>query len=773
MRVRVREGEFREALADGLAQIPALGLIGDRDLIEGFEGDLYDFGVKVHRALKDKLGAKDEDIFWTRALFSNFIVVEREDGKLWKYSYSTDAEENFTFGEGEEVEQAFIPVGDAREAVAGNPFLEATGATGGVWRIRVIAAGPSGNGNYYPDAVLREAAPLFEGVRVFVKSDEEHLTGRGKDVRNLIGSLSEIEFIEGQSTDTGELRATLKLIAPNGEVATMLREAFDRSMTNLFGFSINARARIGLRQMNGVALREAKKFLKVQSVDLIVEPGAAGGIIDIIEAKKEDPVMDRAQLVALLAEHGHEVSMLEALSDDELTAKLREALVSDRPSAAAGADNGQSVREAVDEAVRLVEARSAARDAINASSLPKPAKDRLISRFRDAQDVTDVAVREAISAEADYLSSAGGGQVTGLGSRHRIEPGETRFQKVGQMLEAFFDPTHKDHRYAGSFRQIYVDVTGDQNFTGQIRNCDQALMREALDSQSFPDVLGDSIRRRMLADYNTMTPIDAWRMVVNIGRVSDFRTVERGRIGGYGDLPIVGEGALYGEMQSPTDEKASYGIQKRGGTESVTLEMITNDDVGAIRQIPTKLSRSAKRTLSRFVFGFYSENPVIYDGVAWFHADHGNLGSTALGAASLTAARRAMMDQAELNSGEPLWIPPKYLMVPGELEETAVNLFNRNTENDKTFQQSLSLTVLPVWCWTDATDWVVQADPNDTASIEVGFLNGQEEPEIFIQDNPTVGSMFTNDSTTYKIRHIYGGVPTDYRGVYKAVVAGG
>ena len=38
-----------------------------------------------------------------------------------------------------------------------------------------------------------------------------------------------------------------------------------------------------------------------------------------------------------------------------------------------------------------------------------------------------------------------------------------------------------------------------------------------------------------------------------------------------------------------------------------------------------------------------------------------------------------------------------------------------------------------------------------------GFLGGREEPELFVQDMPNVGSMFSNDKLTYKIRHIYGG----------------
>jgi hypothetical protein len=79
--------------------------------------------------------------------------------------------------------------------------------------------------------------------------------------------------------------------------------------------------------------------------------------------------------------------------------------------------------------------------------------------------------------------------------------------------------------------------------------------------------------------------------------------------------------------------------------------------------------------------------------------------------------------------------------------------------------------VVPVWYWTDANDWALSADKNDIPSIEIGFLDGNEEPELFVQDNPTNGSMFASDKLTYKIRHIYGGTPVDFRGLYKGVVA--
>lgn len=109
----------------------------------------------------------------------------------------------------------------------------------------------------------------------------------------------------------------------------------------------------------------------------------------------------------------------------------------------------------------------------------------------------------------------------------------------------------------------------------------------------------------MLAEYRAAVDFDGWRQVVNVVPLSDFRMQHRTRWGGYGDLPSVAEGADYQPLTSPTDEEATYKAGKKGGTEDVTLEMIKNDDVGAIRRIPTKLSRAAKRTLAKFVFDFF------------------------------------------------------------------------------------------------------------------------------------------------------------------------
>nr|DAN91179.1 MAG TPA: Major capsid protein [Caudoviricetes sp.] len=608
------------------------------------------------------------------------------------------------------------------------------------FKIRVISAGVSKNGNYYPPAVLRAALPLFDGVRVLVRSDEEHIQGRGKDFRNLIGRLKNPRFVE---EGTGEIRADLEMMAPEGDIARKLRAAIDNGMADLFGFSIDAEARAERGRINGQNVRTAAEITKVKSVDLIVEPGANGGLLDFIEAvENERSNMSEENKATEPADHSAEPKKEE----------MREATFEGRA-------------QELENKIRMVEARAAARAKIKASNLPEIAKEKLEAHFTACGDFKESEVLEAIQSELDYLAKFTEATVRDLGEG-RAEVTQDIREKAVERLEAFFDESHKEHRQALSFKEAYIGLTGDERVTGRVANFTEAAMTSA----SFGAILGDSITRRLLKEYRVQTNYDVWRKLANIVPLGDFREQSRVRMGGFGDLPVVAESAAYTDATAPGEEKEKYTPSKRGELAKITLEMIKNDDVGIIRQIPVKLARAAKRTLSKFALNLIIGNPAMSDSKTLFHTDHGNLGTDALTAAAFTVRRLAMMKQKEAGSNEILSIPPRFMLVPPELEETAYNLFIRNTNNDPNYVQTVKPEILPIWFATDTDDWYLAADPADIDGLEIGFMDGNEEPELFVQDNPTSGSVFTNDQITYKIRHIYGGVVTDYRAFQASIV---
>lgn len=734
------------------------------------------------------------------AIYSDRAVIEL-DGKHFQYAYSFKhiaGTDQVVLGAPVEVVEQYVPTAPTpaptasptvtaavREALGDAAFREA--ADGSI-EVTLIRAGRSGNRNYYPDATLREAAPLFEGVRVFAKSDAEHIAGKGKDVRNLIGGIYGVRFVEGQTPDTGTLVGTFKALDPTEAAVTKMTEAVKRGMQALLGLSIDADARTKPRKAGAETLREAVKFTKVHSVDLIVEPGAGGGLDRLTEAAAEPsptpkeeamPLWKQRMLEAIKAKDPakHATINAETIGDDELV-NLHEAVCGSLVPTAPGTtrvteaqgDNAPVTRADL----AMIEARSAARARIHAAKLPQASKERLQVHIATAgaDRLTEAAVSDLIKAEGDYvarLTESGTVRVPMFG-QGSIQVGD-RSLSMRDMLDAFWDPTHKDHGRVQSFKECYIEMTGDRLVTGRLRECDESRLAESLGSTSLGEVLGDSVTRRMLAEYRAAVDFDGWRQLVNVVPVNDFRMQHRTRWGGYGDLPTVAEGADYQPLTSPGDEEATYKAGKKGGTEDITLEMIKNDDVGLIRRIPTKLSRAAKRTLAKFVFDFLRSNAVIYDTKALFHVDHNNLFTAALSKAELAAHRLAMLKQTELTSDDRIGIAPTRLVVPADLQEAAVDLFKLSTNNEKTFIQSLTMNIIPVWYWTDANDWCTAADPADIPGIEMGFLDGREEPELFVQDTPNLGSMFSADKLTYKIRHVYGGAVTDYRAFTKAVVA--
>jgi hypothetical protein len=123
---------------------------------------------------------------------------------------------------------------------------------------------------------------------------------------------------------------------------------------------------------------------------------------------------------------------------------------------------------------------------------------------------------------------------------------------------------------------------------------------------------------------------------------------------------------------------------------------------------------------------------------------------------------------------ERLGLQPAYILVPVDLRWTAAELMNSayvvgGTNETINVLKGLC-DIIVVKYLTDTDNWYLVANPSDIETIEIGFLGGQETPELFLQNQPTVDKVFTDDAIRYKVRHEYGGSIVDYRGFYGAVV---
>lgn len=669
---------------------------------------------------------------------------------------------------------------------------------GSRWEVRVVNYGPDKQGLIYWDPVaLKAAMPLYEGAKVFALSEAQHQAAAhpyGKSVRDLVG------WIDGVSADETGFKGYFNILKSAQWLRDAMVDAWGRGKKDLIGLSNDVGGTTTTKIVAGKSMR-APLVINHVTIDVVYEPAAGGGFVRMaaaVEAGRMEETMDK-MLAALKAKRPDLYASIEAkvtdgsITEDEVMEKLKAAMAvptmvcsscggtvdnpddifcstcGSRLRAAQGkpADgqdaNLKATQKALDE-TRLIACGLTLDRELAKSRLPELSQEKVRKSF-EGKSFTPENLTSAIAGEKEYVDKLmGSGSISGAGAASIIEED---FDKRVQMIDDFFDGK------VMSFKAAYVNLTGDTLVTGRLTAANR--LRASIDSSSFPLMLGDSITRRMVADYKASGMKD-WEKIADIVPLADFRTNRRVRMGGYGDLPTVGQGISYAALGTPAEEESTYTPFKKGGTEEITLEAIKNDDVGAIRRIPMKLSRAAARTLYKFVFNFLAANPTIYDNKALFHADHGNLGSAALALAALTARRQAMLKQAELTSAEILGIPPKYLIVPIDLDKTGYDLIAapRNSDFEPTspdFTRSLQMEEIVVPHWSDTNNWYLAADKKDIPGIEIGFLDGKQEPELFVQDMPNVGSMFNADKLTYKLCHIYGGCIIDARAFDGSIVA--
>ncbi len=342
----------------------------------------------------------------------------------------------------------------------------------------------------------------------------------------------------------------------------------------------------------------------------------------------------------------------------------------------------------------------------------------------------------------------------------------------------------------------------------------------------FTAILGDSITRRALIEYR-FPQLQEWRRVANSVPTSDLREQKRERLGEFYLLKheatvAAGESVTYADLtgQVLPEVEAIYTPTKAHGQASLNLEVIINDDLGKFRNIPKMLGRAAAATIYVTVFDFIKTNPAestyLTGGATdrLFEIDSnrapGNVVNdvasvngtlVALDDANLSDAQvRFSIQQAPVSSSAPYGGAISHSFLAGEPAQLIVAPTNRavgralmtsdnkvgtsNNHEVNIHKGSLDLMVIPYW--ETAADvvvstntlapknmWFVTARPNEIPMIEVGFLAGREEPEIFTQDlgTPVSGEMFTKDVITYKVRHFWGANPIDHRGMIGATTS--
>lgn len=375
-----------------------------------------------------------------------------------------------------------------------------------------------------------------------------------------------------------------------------------------------------------------------------------------------------------------------------------------------------------------------------------------------------------------------GKDTTPVGSGPRVEVGkdETDNFRAGMsvaLLNRANPSAHKlddnGQRFVGMDLQDMARESVERSGTSTraMRKSDIAI--KAMQSTSdFPFILENVVTKSLRAGYAASA-----RTFVPFSRqttLPDFKTISRAQLGGAPNLKRVLEGAEY-EYGAVGEGAEKYAVQKYGRIVALTWETIINDDLDALTRIPQAFGASAADLESDLVYAILTGNAAMADGVALFHATHGNLGTAKAlidaihpnpATANPLAEMRKLMVLQKGIEGRYITVRPKFLIVPPSLEEAALKVTANGIHVARAGDvnvagPTLTPIVEPRLEDSSATAWYGAAEPLTVDTIEYAYLEGHEG--VFTETK----AGFEVDGVQIKCRHVFGAKAIDYRGLFK------
>lgn len=349
-----------------------------------------------------------------------------------------------------------------------------------------------------------------------------------------------------------------------------------------------------------------------------------------------------------------------------------------------------------------------------------------------------------------------------------VETGQEKFRQDvidGVLARAGVKGVTKNQFSRQGFRDLAracVEQSGTR--TGSMSS-DQILQAAITNSTGDFANIFENIMHKTLLDKFRLAP-HVWRNFCGTGDLSDFRDHNRYNPSSFGDLKGLQENGEFKQVAMGDAEKQTIKASSKGVIFNLSYEMLKNDDMGAFLSIARGLGQAAARSLENDVFALLSANPAMSDGDALFHANHGNLPTAAaISMASLDAARVAMRKQKDPGGNEFLDINPSILLCGvekgGLARQTIASETDPSQNNSKKPNIVRDMATVVDTPRISGNEWYLFSDPSDIPAIEVGFLDGVQEPEIVTEES------FVSRGINYRVAFDYGVAAIEYRSALK------
>ena len=712
-------------------------------------------------------------------------------------------------------------------------LASAQDAEGSVWDVVIAEPGFTRHPVpwYLSDDLLRNSETLFENVDVnlYEMPDATHVPPALFNVKSMLAR-NKVGWIDGVKHVAGKgLTGVLHFLESAKWIGRNMLDAMNQG-AQVYGLSWDCPVKARFEKINGTEALNVTEIVEADSVDIVTRPAAGGKFIRAVASMPAGKnrggreLMDKTQLWELIKEKRPELlegKDLESITDEEVVGLARMAMTPERIESGSGGNGEPGTADdepgvVTKEEFDLFRCAQALDSTLEKSELPEAARGRVRAAFGN-RVFEKADLEKMIGQEKDYiqaLTAAARGEDTdrvrfsgGLGTIEKIQMACDRlFGITREDMEGFVKARRLDNRpffedlalrSANDFgdydelpalsgiRELYIYLSGDPDISGRFnRQKLPAELRASMDitSGTFTYALGNTLARRLMKAFRR--PDYGQDILISTRKpVRDFRQQEAVKVGGFAKLETVNtDTGDYQEIAAITDEESTYTVTERGNILTFSRRFIANDDLMLMQRIVDNLGVAAAWTLADFVWSFFVDNANCSDGTAWFTSGHGNLGSSALTIATAYAAYVALAKMSEKDSSRRLGllddqnIKP-YLVHPPDLLNQATAVANDEvyyTSNDLTTRTANPLhgRVSPKQCslLTDTNDWGMILPGTVVDHLEIGFLNGREEPEFAVADSPQSEQMFVGRRVRYRVSHDYSGAVVAYEGAYKAQV---
>lgn len=258
----------------------------------------------------------------------------------------------------------------------------------------------------------------------------------------------------------------------------------------------------------------------------------------------------------------------------------------------------------------------------------------------------------------------------------------------------------------------------------------QGGQRAGMHSTSdFANILANIASKRLRNGYGTAR--QTWKPFCRQSNAPDFKERSITMLNGMPELKPIKEGGEY-TFAKFSDSVEKYALGTFGRKIAITRQTLINDDLGAFDRLPTLFGRAAAEFESDTVWGILLNNPNMGDGVALFHANHGNLAGAgaAPSEATLEAMEIAMGAQVDA-AGKPLNLPIKFVAVSRKHKVATQKLLQGITAaksgDVNVYANSFDLIIEDrLYNAGGASMWFGIADPAQWDTIEYAYLEGEE-----------------------------------------------